>query len=46
MIKMANFSKFCPDSGQMMLKLGRNMAWVEILCNFKTFDDVISNSKV
>ena len=30
----------------MMLKFGRNIGWVEILWNFKNFDDVISNSKV
>ena len=30
----------------MMLKLGRNMRWVEILWNLKNFEDVISNSKV
>ena len=28
-----------------MLKLGRNMRWVENLCNFKNVDDVISNRK-
>ena len=32
--------------GQMMLKLGRNIQWVEILRNLKYFDGVISNSKV
>ena len=46
MIKEANFSKFFSDSSQMMLRLGRNMRWVEILCNLKNFDDVISNSKI
>ena len=30
-IKEANFSKFFSDSSQMMLELGRNMRWVEIL---------------
>ena len=43
MIKKA---KFFSDSIQIMLKLGRNMRWVEILSNFKKLDDVISNSKV
>ena len=31
MIKEANFSNFFSDSSQMMLKLGRNIRWVEIL---------------
>ena len=46
MIKEANFSKFFSDSSQMMLKLGRNTRWVEILGNLKKFDDIISNLKV
>ena len=45
-IKEANFAKHFSDSSQMMLKLGRNMRWVEILLNLKKFDEVISNSKV
>ena len=31
MIKEANFSKHFSDSSQMMLKLGRNIRWAEIL---------------
>ena len=31
MIKEANFSKLFSESSQIMLKLGRNMRWVEIL---------------
>ena len=31
MIKEAKFSKLFSDSSQMMLKLGRNMRWIEIL---------------
>ena len=31
MIKEANFSNIFSESSQMMLKLGRNMQWVEIL---------------
>ena len=46
MIKEADFFKTFSESSQMMLKLGRNMRWVEILWNLKKFDDVISNSKV
>ena len=46
MIKEANFSKMFSESGQMMLKLGGNMRWVEIFWILKKIDDVISNSKV
>ena len=35
LIKEANFSIFFPDSSQMMLKLGWNVRWVEILWNLK-----------
>ena len=31
MIKEANFSKNFSDSSQTMLKIGRNIQWVEIL---------------
>ena len=34
MIKEANSSNFLSNSSQMMLKLGRNIQWVEILLNF------------
>ena len=30
----------------MMLKLGRNIRWVEVLWNLENFEDVISNSRV
>ena len=46
MIKEANFSKTFSESNEIMLKLGRNIRCVEILQNLKSFDDVISNSKV
>ena len=46
MIIKANSSKFFSDSSQMMLKLGRNIGWVEILLNLNKFDNFISNSKV
>ena len=46
MIKEANFLSSFADSSQMMLKLGRNIRWVEILWNFKKIDGVISDSKV
>ena len=46
MIKEENFSKFFSNSSQMILKLSRNIQWVEILWNFKNFDVVIFNSKV
>ena len=35
MIKEANFSKHFSESSQIMLQLGRNIRWVEILRNFK-----------
>ena len=35
MIKEENFSKIFSDSSQMMLKLGRNMRWVEIFVKFE-----------
>ena len=34
MIKEANFSKHFSESSQIMLQLGRNIRWVEILRNF------------
>ena len=37
MIKETNFPKFFSDSSQMMLKLGSNIRWVEILSNFSKF---------
>ena len=46
MTKEADFSKNFFDPSQIMLKLGRNIRWVEILWNLKNFDDVISNSTV
>ena len=46
MIRRANFSKKISDSSHIMLKLGRNIRWVEILLNFLKIDGVISNSKV
>ena len=37
---------FFSDSSQMMLKLGRNIRWVETLLKIKNFDGIISNWKV
>ena len=37
MIKKGNFSKIFSNLSQIMLKLGRNIQWVEILWNWKNF---------
>ena len=46
MIKEVNFPKIISDLSQMMLKLGKNIRWVEILEHLEKIDDIIPDSKV